>query len=448
MARHPPQPLTAADSAWLRMEDPTNLMNVTAVLMFRDPVDFTRLTRLLEERFLIHDRFRQRVAESPGRLGRPRWEGYDAFRLEEHLHRVRLPEPADEPALQELVSRVMSTPLEHDKALWHFYLVENFARGSALVARLHHCIGDGLALVHVLLGLTDSGPEPDAMPTADAGVRFSFNVRGSRHSLLGRVRAAGSAIRTLGKLATMRADPQTALKGRLGPSKRAIWSRRIPLHDVKYIGQALGATVNDVLLTAVAGALRSYLSTHHAVRPTLNVRAVVPVNLRPPADPSPLGNRFGLVFLSLPLGLETPLARLQELKRRMDVLKRSAEAAVVFALIRMLGGTAAAVEMMVVNLLGKNATAVMTNVPGPREPLYLAGSRIDDLVFWVPQSGRLSLGVSIFSYCGGVRIGVAVDRGLVAEPERIVRAFHESLDELMASARAAGGSAASVAARA
>ena len=128
----------AADSAWLRMDSPTNRMNVVGVLLLHDPVDFARLGRLLQERFLVHERFRQRFVESFWRLGRPRWVSHEPFRLEEHLHRARLPDPGDEPALQRFVSEVMSAPLDRSRPLWEFHYVENFGSGAAIVARLHH----------------------------------------------------------------------------------------------------------------------------------------------------------------------------------------------------------------------------------------------------------------------------------------------------------------------
>jgi diacylglycerol O-acyltransferase len=413
------QPLTAADSAWWRMEDPTNLMTVTAVMMLRERVDLDRLRQLVEDRLLVHERFRQRVVETRGRRGRPFWEEVDDFRLSDHFHAASLPDPADEGTLQDFVSEVMSTPLDYERPLWHLYHVDNYGDASALVVRLHHCMGDGVALVRLLLSLTSGGPDapPEDHPPPRGGVP-------RRAGMLGVVQAAGGAVSTLGKLASIMlvGDPKTALKGPLGTRKRAIWSGRIPLDEVKQAGRDLGGTVNDVLLSAVAGALRFYLRRHHEVGRRLNLRAVVPVNVRPADEPLTLGNKFGLVFLTLPVGFEHRVERLRELKRRMDRIKQSGEAAVVYGILRMLGATAAALEMTIVNLLGRNSTAVMTNVPG---------SRIDDMIFWVPQSGKLALGVSILSYAGGIRLGVAADRQVIPAPEDLVRGFHGAMAELL-----------------
>jgi WS/DGAT/MGAT family acyltransferase len=416
--------MSGSDSAWLRMEDPTNLMTVVAVMTFRERLDADALRRVIEDRLLVHDRFRQRAVETPGRLGKPHWQDVDTFRLDDHFHAVELPSPADERALQEFVGDVMGTPLDRTRPLWHLYHVRNYGPGAAVVARLHHCMGDGVALTRLVLSLADSGETDVASPQGGIPRRA--------HTVAGLVRTAGSAVATLGKLAGIGLvrDPPNALKGELGLRKRAVWSGSVPLDEVKAIGRALGATVNDVLCTAVTGALRAYLERYQPVRPDLSLRAVVPVNMRPVDATSDMGNRFGLVFLPLPVGARRAVDRLRELRRRMNGIKRSGEAAVVYGLLRFLGSTAAAVEMGVVNLLGRHSTAVMTNVPGPRQPLYLCGRRIEDLIFWVPRSGRLALGVSILSYAGSVRVGIATDRQVIQDPDAIVTGFHEALDEL------------------
>ena len=230
-------------------------------------------------------------------------------------------------------------------------------------------------------------------------------------------------------------DPATAFKGRLGRRKRAAWSTPIPLEDFKAIGTAFGATVNDVLVATATGALRRYLERRGEPTVGLSIRASVPVNLRPAADAHKLGNSFGLVFLTLPVGVVDPVKRLGSIKKAMDELKRSPEALVAYGVLNVMGLAPVEVERMGLRFFGSKATAVLTNVPGPREPLYLAGRKLDKVMFWVPQSGHLGLGISILSYAGGVMLGVATDEGLVADPERIVEAFGREFDSLRAAAR-------------
>ena len=249
--------------------------------------------------------------------------------------------------------------------------------------------------------------------------------------LLDAATRAISGVDAVAKLLLMKDDPPTVFKGPLGLTKRVAWSRPAhPLDDIKAIGKVVGGTVNDVLLTAVAGAVRRYLVARGESVLDLELRAVVPVNLRPKESPVRLGNNFGLVFLPLPVGIEDPLERLEELRQRMDDIEGSPEAVVVLGLIGAVGKAPAEAERAVVNLFGARGSVVVTNVPGPQRVLSLAGRPIRSMMFWVPQSGRLGLGVAILSYAGNVSIGVASDAGLVPDPERILEGFREELDQL------------------
>lgn len=432
---------SAPDAAWWRMEDPTNLMMITGVLTFEHALDFEPLRAALERKLPdAYDRFRMKVVDGGlPVIGGLRWVEDEEFSMEHHLQRVSLDEPAGMPELQRRVSELMSTPLDYRRPLWQFHYVDNYEHGSALIVRLHHCIADGMALVQVLLSLDDEPhPEKAAEPRAGRD-RDEARSHGSLETLLNLPGQVLAPFRTtigitsvLAKLAAMGADPETVFRGPLGRKKVAVWSDPIPLEKVKFIGKELGGTVNDVLLSTVAGALRIYMDQRgRDLEHGESLRAVVPVNLRSPDEPLTLGNRFGMVFLTLPVGTWDPVERLHALKRNMDRLKKSPEAAVIFGLLQLLGKTAVRLLMAVVNLLGRNATAVMTNVPGPREPVSFLGHRIRSLMFWVPQAGKLGLGVSVLSYTGQVRIGIATDAGLVPDPERIIEAYHHALQSLL-----------------
>lgn len=439
------EPLSSVDTAWLRMEDPTNLMMITGLLIFDTPLSLEQLRQTVEQRLLRFRRFRQRVRRPL--IGAPHWQDDPHFDLSAHLHRIALPAPGDQAALQELASDLMSTPIDFSKSPWQFHLIENYAGGSVLVARIHHCVADGIALVNVLLSMTD--PQPDARANGAAAPpprqerdvvstllrqsnaaltssrRTAFSLLSNPLQALSFARQGADLAATVGKLLLMSADPPTPFKGRLGVSKRAAWSAPIPLPHVKQVGRMIGGTINDVLLTATSGALRRYLQGRGEQVDGLDIRAVVPVNLRPLSGPIELGNYFGLVFLSLPIGIEDIFERLHELKRRMDVIKGSPEALVVFGVLSAMGATPDAIEEQIVGLFGSKATAVMTNVPGPRETIYLSGAPIREIMFWVPQSGRLGLGVSILSYAGSVRLGIATDTALAPDPDTIIAAFQE-----------------------
>jgi len=454
------KPMSNVDAAWLHMESPTNLMLIAGVMSFYEKLEFSELKEVIEDRLLPFERFRQKVVTSavPG-VG-PRWVDDPHFNLRAHLQRVALPEPGGQKELQEMVSTIMSTPLDFSKPLWQFQYVENYRGGSALVARIHHCIADGIALVRVLLSLTDDSPNgspktrrtrrrrkplgggfwlPEVVNEAvySVGRITAKMVDKTLETLTDPARAAqmvaegAKGTGVLARLATMPADPDTIFKGELTTAKRCAWSEVLSLDEVKAYSKAQGATINDVLLTGVTGAIRRYMIGRKAEVDGLNIRAVVPVNLRPESDVIKLGNKFGLVFLALPIGIADRGERLIELKRRMDKIKKSSEPMVIYAILNAVGLTGPKVESVALQLFGSKATGVMTNLPGPREEIFLAGKAMRSMMFWVPQSARLGLGVSILSYAGQVRLGVATDSGLVPDPEAIIEAFQEEMKAMM-----------------
>jgi len=476
------EPLAGVDSAWLRMDEPSNLMVINGVLVLDRPITRDELAAVVDERLLSIPRFRQRVVYGR-RSARACWEDDPHFDLDRHVMRCRLGPPGGRRALQHAVSHLMSNPFEPERPPWHFHLIEGYEDRSVVMVRLHHCLGDGLALMMVLLSLTEplplgragrsdpfasrlgagsgngdgraSHPEPTAGSSGNpfrdlfSGCCDLARVRAAAEALMpdgmrlmlkpaeslaraGRLLRGVAATGALGRLALRPPDPQTRFKGALVPEKRAAWSDAVPLDELRGVAHSLGATINDVVLTAVTGGLRRYMKDHDdAVGAGLAFRAAVPVNLRPFGSMDRLGNRFGLVFLSMPVGIADPLDRLAEVRRRMRSLRASAEPLVTFGILKLMGRGPLALQRAVVKLLAAKTTAVMTNVPGPRTPLSLAGRTIRDLFFWVPQAGRVGIGISIMSYAGGVRVGIGTDAGLVPDPESIVAAYEEELTTLL-----------------
>ncbi|HLZ38529.1 MAG TPA: wax ester/triacylglycerol synthase family O-acyltransferase, partial [Mycobacteriales bacterium] len=454
--------IAAADTAWLHMDRPTNLMVINGVVWFDAPLDWSVLTKRIESRWVDrYPRFRQRVVE--GRLGLlgPQWENDPHFALDNHLHHLALPAPGDQDALQDFVSDRMGVPIDRTKPLWHVYLIDGYGAGCAVLIRVHHSVADGVAMAQVFQSLTDDAPDPAfdndsprerrrgwsrllaplTEPTgAVAGTAWRVTgaaVTSGRSlvahpSRLGDVAATGwDNAAAVAKLMFTPPGARTVVTGQTAAAKRAVWSPPIPLDDVKAAGRATGATVNDILLTAVTGALGRYLEAHGTVID--NIRTLVPVNLRPLDRPVPvtLGNKFGLVFLDLPVGLPSPLARLGELSRRMAAIKHSPQGAMAFGLLAGIGRTPIPIEKVLFDFFAAKASAVMTNVPGPRAPWYVAGVPVAGAIGLVPCSGNVPLGVSIFSYAGTVYVGIAVDAVLVPEPQTIVAAFRDELDQLV-----------------
>ncbi len=452
---------SSVDAAWLHIDRRTNLAVIVGVMMFETPISWLALKRVIEERLLVYERFRQRVKEPLLPVGLPRWEMDPHFDWDYHLMRAQLSGAGGEAELKKLASDLMSQPLDPHRPLWQFHYVENFGSGCALVARLHHCIADGLALVQVLLSLTDADLEAVHPPAAplDSTEKSSevFHPLQSAAHLLDLTTAAARTVAregvltiahpervtqaaglgaltvmSAGKLLLLSPDQPTGLKGKCHVAKRAAWSEPIPLTGVKQIAHAMRSTINDVLLAAATGALRRYLEERgEAVEPQLNIRAMIPISIRAAADFDKLGNQFGLVILSLPLGVRDPIGRIKLLKQRMDEIKDTPEAFVAFSILGLMGNTPVTIERLITDIFADKTSAVMTNVPGPRQPIYLAGQKLKSLMFWVPRAGDIGLGLSILSYAGNVYIGIASDVSLIPEPDRIVDCFQREVADML-----------------
>ena len=388
------------------------------------------------------------------------------FDLARHVVAEKLPKSANqEQALQDRVAALATQRLDPKRPLWQIHLVEDYTgpdgvKGSAMIVRIHHCIADGIALISVTMSLVDGGaPPPERRKKAAAagpedwiadtllkpftditvkalgavgeGAARSLGMlgdpkKGVEQGVSGSLDMAKVLFQLLSDsaaLALMPDDSQTRLKGKPGGAKKVAWCQPIPLDEVKAVGKALNCSVNDVLLSCVAGALGEYLKTFGDDVAGQEIRAMVPVNLRPLDQAHKLGNRFGLVPLVLPIGIDNPIERVYEVRRRMAALKGSYQPLLAFSLLAVAGLLIKPAQDMMLNLFAKKTTAVMTNVPGPREKLKFCGSTLEQSLFWVPQSGDMGLGVSILSYGGGVQFGVITDSTLCPEPQRIIDEF-------------------------
>lgn len=447
-------PISRVDHAWLRMERPTNLMMITGVMMFETPVNIVTLKKVLNERFLAYPRFRQKVVETPTGTF---WQNDADFDLDYHVRLSALPGKADKAALERFVSQMASTPLDKSKPLWQFHLVEKYDGGSALITRIHHCYADGIALVQVMLSMTDSEARPSKreplsktwlkedgkaikarMGMIDRYMKLGESLLGKgmdlyRNPTLANVVAkeGGEIARELAVALSLSDDPNTLLRGKLGVSKRVAWASPLPLEDVKAVSRVFDATVNDVLMASMAGALRSYMVERGERIDGVTIRATVPVNLRPLEHAKKLGNHFGLVFLDLPIGEIHPVLRLVRVVESMKQLKQSRQAVVVYGLLAALGMAPPVLQNLAFEIFSRKATTVATNVPGPQMPLYLAGEKIKEQMFWVPQTGSIGMGVSILSYNGNVHFGLIGDAKLIPDPDAVIQRFIPEFEKLL-----------------
>jgi diacylglycerol O-acyltransferase / wax synthase len=453
--------MSRVDTAWLRMERATNLMMITGVMMFDTPMSIEKLKKVIKQRFLAYPRFRQKAVDTSAGAW---WETDQDFDLDWHVRLTALPGKSGKKELERLTSQLASTPLDKTKPLWQFHLVEKYEGGSALISRIHHCYADGIALVQVLLTLTDTtrdakkGSDLDKawlksdgenvkkrIGTVDRAMKMGANMweKGldlyRDPSLAGVIAKEGGEIaRELAVALSLPDDPPTILRGRLGVSKRVAWAEPLELEEVKAIGRAYDCTVNDVLMASAAGALRSYMLERGETVDGVTLRATVPVNLRPLEHAKKLGNHFGLVFLELPVGEDNPVRRLERVAENMRQLKSSRQAMVSFGLLAAMGLAPAGVQRTALELFSRKASAVATNVPGPPLPLYLAGCQITEQMFWVPQTGSIGIGISIMSYNNRVYFGLISDAKLLPDPDSVIQRFRPEFEKLLYTAMMGG----------
>lgn len=453
------EPVNGADAAWLRLDRPGNRVVITTLAIV-DPLDPGDFRELLRTRFLAFPRFRQRPVSHSGLYF---WEDDPDFDLDAHVRIWTLPEPGDKAALEAGLSQLLAEPLDPLRPLWQFLLVPEFEGGTAVILRVHHCYADGLSLVAVFGVLTDGAPDVGkdwALPT-----EREVRARGRLRRMLGHVVLASErssrlryrlqdaeasgvdgvsprpvpefwqsglgGVAEMARIAALPADPETALRRAPGADKVCAWSAKIPLDDFKVISRQLGCSVNDVLVSVVSAGLRRLLARQHTVDPGLRLHATLPVNLRPLENglsDHGLGNQIGTVFVPLAVGLQNPLERLYKTKHDMLSLKHSSLPALSHWLMGVAGLLPRGWQEPILDLFSNKTSLVLSNVPGSRQRRYLAGRRVRELMFWVPQAGDLCLGISLLSYAGDVQIGVNADRQILARPAELIDDMLQELD--------------------
>jgi hypothetical protein len=413
--------MSGADAAWLHMDRPENLMIVNTVLSLETTPDWNVVLDLLQERFIErHERFRQRAVDPLITLGLvgPVWSSVPT-RARDHFVHVALPAPGDEHTLHSYVAAQARLPLDARRPPWEVHAIDGLGAGAALLLRTHHAMGDGRAMVEVIAGLTDpcSGrrapdePHPQRRRPAD-------DPRDSAAAWV------GAALKLGGRMMRWPDLDRPRLTGR----KTMAWVPPIPLQRLKQAAAPRGSSVNDLVLAAVAGALRSLTPAG----PCRDLEVIVPIDLRPPGPvDGELGNRFGLAFVRLPVACPDPDERLKQVTLRMRPIKRSREGDLVFAGLGLAGTVPRLAQAASTDLFIQDAAAVVTNVIGPRTPVALAGSRVTGMCFWVPSSGPVGIGISIISYAGDVVVAVVVDDGVVADAAGLAGAIEAELERLV-----------------
>jgi diacylglycerol O-acyltransferase len=437
-------------------------MHVGGVLIFEGTITREEVVRRLRERIHLIPRYAMRLDEAPLGIANPVWVDDEHYNPDRHVRRVALPAPGGREQLEELVGDLMSERLDRSRALWQLHVVEGLAGGrSALVARLHHALVDGIAAVDVSTVVLDPTPERLEIDPPATSTRGAGRIPGTaRADALARVTAARlhvprklardmasralaldpvgtakqvrSAAGVVGELARIRpAAPATRLNNAIGPD-RLFAMARASLDEVKAVRRATGATVNDVLLTAVALMLSDFLDD-----PPEEVVALVPVSVRTEDERGELGNRISTVFVDLPLRGE-PLERLARISAEMNEVKSSAQVRAGALIVGATGLAPPLVSSLAVRAMSgpRMFNLVVSNVPGPQQTFYLDGAPLREVYPAVPLNPRnQALTVGILSYDGGVHFGLLADRDTVPDVGRAASGLERALSVLTDSAR-------------
>jgi diacylglycerol O-acyltransferase len=453
--------LSPQDAAFLHLEDAVSHMHIgTVAILEGPPPGYEALGRMVRAHLSRVPRYRQRVHFVPMALGRPVWVDDPDFDLGYHMRRTALPPPGGDGQLRELVGRVMSHQLDRAKPLWEMWMIEGLSEGRwGLITKLHHCMVDGVSGSELLAAVLDTEREPELPAPADwqperqpSGAELAVHALARRAvSPYEQVRAVRAATRSPGAAASTAAaavrglwnmsavvppPPPSSLNGPIGPNRRWSWARS-QLSEVKRVRGAFDGTVNDVVLSVIAGGFRELLAGR-GESTQRDVRTLVPVSVRSAGEHGEYNNRVSAIFANLPVGIEHPVERLAAVRAQMEHLKHSGEAVAGDVLVSLSGFAPAMLLALGLRAATRmpqhSVNTVTTNVPGPQRPLYAAGRRMLECLPYVPLGGHVRIGVAIFSYDGGLAFGVTGDYDEAPDIDVLCRGIEHSMSELVAAA--------------
>ena len=451
--------LTGLDASFLHLEDGSAHMHVASVMLFEgSPPPYDELLEAIERRLPLVPRYRQRLAYVPLGQGRPKWVDDPRLNLRYHVRYTALPSPGSEDQLRALAGRVFAQQLDRDKPLWELWLAEGVEGDRfALLAKTHHALVDGISGMDIVSVLFDTSPEP-AAPT-DPGDRWLPRPLPSRAQLLGEalleratipaeVARSGRAVlrgprRVLGRVrdaavgvgamawAGLNPAPASPYNQEIGPHRRFTWVR-VQLSDVKAIKDRLGGTVNDVVLSTVAGALGKHLRRRGVATDGLELKAMVPVSVRVDSERGELGNRVAAMMAPLPVWCQEPVARLDIVREELSHLKSGGQAVGAQVLTELTGFAPPTILDQAARLSARQRffNVVVTNVPGPQFPLYLLGRRMLETFPMVPLAKNQGLGVALLSYDGSINFGLVGDYDVLWDLEDVATDVRAALEEL------------------
>ena len=450
--------LTALDAAFWHLERTGQLLHVGGVYTVEGALDFGRLLADIGERLHLIPRYTQRVVPVPFTLAQPTWEAAPDFDIRDHVHRHVLRPPGDDEQLAALAGRLFARPLDRRKPLWELHQIDGYlGERSALVAKVHHCMIDGVSGVQLMSVMFDVSPRPQPPPPAppaepapplpsramrvaraiEDGVRGGVGlVRGAVANVGDPrriVRAAGDTVAALGEVLRVVGSGMTPspFNGHVSTLRRVTWAT-LPLHELKAVKNRIGGTLNDAILTVISAALRRDLERRGIDPDGLELRAMCPVNVRSQDEHLHLGNRVSMMVAPLPVGIHDPFERLRQVRAAMARVKASGLAGRMSQVLQLIEWVPAPLQVPLAQLpvWMPPFNTICTNVPGPPVSLYVQGQRLDTLVPLVPLARGIGLAFAILSYTDAVTIGVTADPALVGDPAPIADFLLDAHQEL------------------
>ena len=421
-------PFREDDAVWLQ-DVPTNRHIIHALMMVEGTPKLEKLREVVAERLVFaKNEKRQKICPRLTQLienhfGRFVWKEADEFNVDNHVKHWEGEMPKSLEELQRVISDICSTTLPDGIPPWQFLVIPTSLESDvfALVLRMHHSMADGVALTRVfvknLFDIPPQGKEPH---------KFTMQQRAYMWC-----KAAFIGIFLVLTKLLAKADNSPVHGQELSGKKLVSWSRNFDLTLVKQIKNITGTTVNDVMVSCVAGALNDYLIQHCSVVNPRDILASVPVDIRSSSKSLKLQNKFALVFLKLPLSAKCCIDRLFATKRRMDVIKKSAEPLVTATTVKLLMMLPQFISKPMIDFFSMKMSCVLSNVPGPLQILSIGGQRVVEGIFWPPQRANIGIGLSIFSYGGGIRFGIFSDENVISDPRVVVEAFEKQFEQLV-----------------
>ncbi len=467
MAHYNYERLTALDNSFLVIEEPNSLMHVASTGIFEagplaaphGGIDIDRITGYIASRLHKIPRYRQRLAYIPIEQ-HPVWVDDVHFNLHYHIRHTSLPHPGSERQLKRMAARVKSQELDRGKPLWETWIVDGLEGGRfAMISKTHHCMIDGVSgadLLSVLLSATPEtpaeevprwiprpAPTPLALLRDEALARISGPLGFASHLLRHPTRTLAGVrdgLAAVGETLSsgLRMASQTPFNQPIGPHRRFDWTVT-DIAAIREIRAHLGGSLNDVVLTTVAGAVRRFLERRSVRVTDIDFRVFVPVSLRRPGDRDTLGNRVAGWMVDLPINERDPRKRLARIHETTEQLKQSKQAAGSEILAEVLEWTSPALLGLAMRLApqGGAFNMVVTNVPGPPRPLYLLGARMLEAYPMVPLGVNQGLGIALFSYAGTLHWGFNADWDVVPDLHDFVADVAAAFAELSEAARTA-----------